>query len=325
MAVSTLLLYAVFLALSPLLLAYVVGRRVWVRTLRYHRPQEDLRIAIVGAGWSGLQCLQRFRQLGVDQVDVFERYDDIGGTWNPNLRYHVLQIHGSMTVTSFEGFPYSDDPDVQGGKVMAEEVERYIHRFADAHELRSSCRFSTNVDAISYRSQDRTATLTLTDRRTGRVETSGPCDLVVWASMAAYGNVPKLPGAQAFQGKQLHTVEYSDAEFDDIVRHGRHGDRRRQGGVRRGPGAQARLAPESRGRVEELAQDLRPLIEARSGCSSVTFFGDDAAGEWGMFVLWESQEAADAAAAVMRPKLDADLRGHLQAPPDTRLFEVLPS
>jgi cation diffusion facilitator CzcD-associated flavoprotein CzcO len=218
---ATVVLYGTFLVLSPLLLAYVVGRRTWARRLRYHRRPEELRIAVVGAGWSGMQCLQRLRELGVTSVDVFERYEDIGGTWNPHLRYHGLQIHGSMTVTSFAGFPYSDDPDVQGGKVMAEEVERYIHRFADAHELKDACRFGTRVDGLSCSSAERTATLTLTDVRTGSTRTSGPYDLVVWASMAAYGNVPRLPGAEGFRGRQLHTTQYSDAEFEDVRRSGR--------------------------------------------------------------------------------------------------------
>ncbi len=220
-AVSTLLLYLVFVVLSPLVLLYIVGRRMWARRLRFRRNPEDLRIAIIGAGWSGLQCLERFRRLGVADVDVFERYDDIGGTWSPHLRYHGLQIHGSMTVTSFDGFPYSDDPDVQGGKVMAEEVERYIHRFADRNDLLSSCRFNANVDAISYRSSDRRATLKITDTRTGEARTTHPYDLVIWASMAAFGDIPKLDGADEFRGRQLHTTQFSSAELEDIVRNDR--------------------------------------------------------------------------------------------------------
>ncbi|HEY8589051.1 MAG TPA: NAD(P)/FAD-dependent oxidoreductase [Naasia sp.] len=219
--VSTLLLYAAFLALSPLVLLYIGARRLWARRLRFRRRPEELRIAIVGAGWSGLQALQRFKELGVDQIDVFERYDDIGGTWSSNLRYHGLQIHGSMTVTSFDGFPYSDDPDVQGGKVMAEEVEHYIHRFADAHDLRRHCRFDSNVDAVDYRSADRTGTLTVTDRRTSTTRTTGPYDLVIWASMAAFGNIPQLPGAEEFTGRQLHTTQFSTTELQDMVRENR--------------------------------------------------------------------------------------------------------
>lgn len=220
-AVWTLLFYGILLALSPLIVAAIVGRRLWRRTLRYRRRPEDLRIAIVGAGWSGLQCLQRFTQLGVSDVDVFERYDDIGGTWNPHLRYHGLQIHASMTVTSFDGFPYSEDPDIQGGKVMAEEVERYIHRFAQARELLPHCQFNSRVDGLSYSSDDRTGTLSVTDTGTGDTRTSGPYDMVIWASMAAYGPIPHLAGSEAFRGKQMHTVQYSDAEFADLVREGK--------------------------------------------------------------------------------------------------------
>ncbi|WP_210509211.1 NAD(P)-binding protein [Naasia sp. SYSU D00057] len=220
-ALSTTILCAVFLALSPLVLLYVGARRLWAANLRYRRDPEDLRIAIVGAGWSGLQCLARFKSLGVQHVDVFERYDQIGGTWSPNLRYHGLQVHGSMTVTSFDGFPYSDDPDVQGGKALAEEVERYIHRFADSRDLLPHVQLHSNVDALSCRSSDRTGTLAVTDTRTGASRTSGRYDLVIWASMAAFGNVPRLPGADGFRGRQLHTTQFSDAEFDDIVRSNR--------------------------------------------------------------------------------------------------------
>jgi cation diffusion facilitator CzcD-associated flavoprotein CzcO len=217
-AVSSALLYAVFLVLSPAILLWIVVRRIWAHRLRYRRDPSTLRIAIVGAGWSGLQCLQRFKRLGVSNVDVYERSEDIGGTWAPDLRYHGLQIHGSMTVTSFDGFPYSDDPDVQGGKVMAEEVERYIHRFADAHDLRRHCRLHSRVDALRYRSSDATGVLTVTDTRTGSSHTSDPYDLVIWASMSAHGNAPQLPGSDAFRGRQLHTTQFSTEELRDIVR-----------------------------------------------------------------------------------------------------------
>ncbi|WP_207453317.1 SidA/IucD/PvdA family monooxygenase [Herbiconiux sp. SYSU D00978] len=220
-AVSTIVLYAVFLVLSPVILAHIALRRLWARRLRYRRDPERLRIAIVGAGWSGLQCLQRLKRIGVTDVDVFERYGEIGGTWSPSLRYHGLQIHGSMTVTSFDGFPYSDDPDVQGGKVMAEEVERYIARFAKAHDLLGHCRLNSNVDTVDYRSADRTGVLGITDTRTGERRTTGPYDLVLWASMSAFGEVPHLPGADVFRGIELHTTQLSGEAFDDLVSSGR--------------------------------------------------------------------------------------------------------
>ena len=55
-----------------------------------------------------------------------------------------------------------------------------------------------------------------------------------------------------------------------------------------GPGKQAA--------AQNLANDLVPAIQARPGCQAVTFFGDDSDGEHGLYVLWASQEDADAAA-----------------------------
>jgi hypothetical protein len=74
---------------------------------------------------------------------------------------------------------------------------------------------------------------------------------------------------------------------------------------------------------QSLVSDIAPLIESRPGCSGVTVFGDESAGEYGLFVLWDTEEHADAAARVVRPKLDELLSSHAKGPPDARLFRVL--
>ncbi|MDB5240714.1 MAG: hypothetical protein JWP57_1339 [Spirosoma sp.] len=217
--VFSLLFFALFIALIPVMLMTIAIQRGVIKSnYKYHRKPEDLRIAIIGGGWSGLQCLERFKKRGVSNVDVYERYDDIGGTWHKNLRYHGLQIHGSMTVTSFDGLPYSTDRDVQGGKVMAEEVERYIHRFAETNGLRSHMQFHSNVDSVNYNSTNKKGTISITDTLTGEHRESGPYDMVIWASMAAFGDVPSVKGAEKFKGKQLHTTQYKTTDFNDIIK-----------------------------------------------------------------------------------------------------------
>ena len=75
--------------------------------------------------------------------------------------------------------------------------------------------------------------------------------------------------------------------------------------------------------VQGLADELVPLISSQPGCNSVTVFGDDSAGQFGLFVLWDSQANADAAAPLVRPKLEQHLSGHAQGAPDAGLFEVI--
>jgi hypothetical protein len=75
--------------------------------------------------------------------------------------------------------------------------------------------------------------------------------------------------------------------------------------------------------AQALADELSPQIAGMQGCNGVTVFGDDRDGEYGIFVLWESEADANAAAGVIRPKLDKHLAGHVQGAPDARLFEVI--
>ena len=43
-------------------------------------------VAIIGAGWSGLQIATVLRDCGHD-VRLFEQLDDVGGTWHPANAY----------------------------------------------------------------------------------------------------------------------------------------------------------------------------------------------------------------------------------------------
>ena len=81
--------------------------------------------------------------------------------------------------------------------------------------------------------------------------------------------------------------------------------------------------PGKRAVAEKLGDELLPAIREQPGCLSASVFGDDQDGEYGVLVRWDSQEHADAAAAVIRPRLEEHLAGHVQSPPEARLFEVI--
>ena len=83
------------------------------------------------------------------------------------------------------------------------------------------------------------------------------------------------------------------------------------------------FGPGKRTVAQALADDLTPKIAAMTGCKGVSVFGDDSDGQYGLFVLWDSDANANSAAAVIRPQLEQHLAGHAQGPPDARLFEVL--
>ena len=76
--------------------------------------------------------------------------------------------------------------------------------------------------------------------------------------------------------------------------------------------------------AEALTKKLVPAIRSQPGCQGCTFFADHGAGDYGLVVLWDSREAADAAASVIGPILMggvSEASGTMQGAP--RLFDVL--
>ena len=87
---------------------------------------------------------------------------------------------------------------------------------------------------------------------------------------------------------------------------------------------QFNLGKGNRAGAEALAAKLVPAIRSQAGCQSCTFFADHDPGDYGLAVLWESREAADAAAGVIGPIMMGGVReanGTMTSPP--RLFDVL--
>jgi heme-degrading monooxygenase HmoA len=75
--------------------------------------------------------------------------------------------------------------------------------------------------------------------------------------------------------------------------------------------------------IEALVDEFDALYRAQKGFRQVLILGDEASGEYGSFSVWESKEDAEAANAVIAPRLQQALSGLLQGPSERWGFEVL--
>lgn len=75
----------------------------------------------------------------------------------------------------------------------------------------------------------------------------------------------------------------------------------------------------------DLARDLVPAIRQQPGCYAVTCFGDAESGQYFLYVLWSSEDNANAAAQVIAPRLERHLVGNTTAPPERELYPVIAS
>ena len=72
----------------------------------------------------------------------------------------------------------------------------------------------------------------------------------------------------------------------------------------------------------EIGRSVCSCPRGSEGFQKITFFGDEAAGDYGSFSLWESKEDAEAEAEAIRPQLEQAVSGIAKEPPTRRLFEV---
>jgi hypothetical protein len=84
-----------------------------------------------------------------------------------------------------------------------------------------------------------------------------------------------------------------------------------------------KLGPGQRTTIQALAREFDPLSRAQPGFNELYVIADDLTGQSGSLSVWESQADADAANAVIAPRLQRALAGRLQDPPNRWLFEVV--
>ncbi len=82
------------------------------------------------------------------------------------------------------------------------------------------------------------------------------------------------------------------------------------------------LGSGKRSEAEAIADQIVPAIRGREGCERCEFITDDAAGEYGILVLWESLPAAKAAYEVINPMLQLALSRAGAQGTSLRMFEV---
>jgi len=194
------------------------------------------RVAVIGAGPSGLAQLRAFKtalENGADipEVVCYEAQDNWGGLWNYSWRTGTDEAgfpnHGSMYRYLWsngpkEGLEFADYSfEEHFGKQIASYPPRevlfdYIEGRVNKAGVRDWCRFNNRVRDVRY--SDETGMFTVTSRDTVKdEETVEDYDHVVVASgHFSTPNVPYYPGFESFKGRVLHAHDFRDAlEFKD--------------------------------------------------------------------------------------------------------------
>lgn len=165
-------------------------------------PDVPWRVAVIGAGMSGLLAAHRLRQAGVD-VTILEKDDDVGGTWYentyPGCRVDVPNHFYSYSFLQSRAWPqfFSTQPALLD----------YFRHCADELELRPLIRFQTEV--LECRFDEAEEVWAVTTRRPDGTEQSETFQMVVSAvGQLNRPKYPDIPGQDEFSGPSFHSARW---------------------------------------------------------------------------------------------------------------------
>ena len=182
----------------------------------------DYEAIIVGAGFGGIGAGIEFSRLGIDDIVILERADDLGGTW------HVNHYPGLAVDIASVTYSYSFEPNPNWSRLFAPgaELKDYATRVADKYDLKRKMEFGTRVDAATWddaqqlwrvRSVPSGGVVSPSTKVSGDQELPGDgvrertCRYLVTATgFLSQPHVPEFPGIDTFAGKILHTANWDD-------------------------------------------------------------------------------------------------------------------
>ncbi len=192
------------------------------------------RIAIIGAGPSGLAQLRAFQSAKNNAEDIpeivcFEKQANWGGLWNYTWRTGVDQygepVHGSMYRYLWsngpkEGLEFADYSfEEHFGKQIASYPPRavlfdYIQGRVEKAGVRDWIRFETVVRRVEY--EDGKFSVTVKDLPKDTEYTEDFDHVICASGHFSTPNVPEFEGFGKFKGRVLHAHDFRDAlEFKD--------------------------------------------------------------------------------------------------------------
>jgi len=189
------------------------------------------RVAIIGAGPSGLAQLRAFASAATDGTEVpelvcYEKQDDWGGLWNYTWRTGVDEygesVHGSMyrylwsngpkECLEFADYGFEEHFNRPIASYPPREVLwDYIKGRVEKSDVRRFIRFRTTVREVTFDHASEQFIVSSHDLVNGHTSSEEFDFVVVASGHFSVPNAPHYPGFEKFLGRILHAHDFRDA------------------------------------------------------------------------------------------------------------------
>jgi cation diffusion facilitator CzcD-associated flavoprotein CzcO len=154
-------------------------------------------VAVVGAGMSGLCAAIALLRSGVTDVTIYEKADEVGGTWRDNT-YPGLTCDVPSRVYQYS---FAKNPSWTHLFSPGGEIQAYFCEIADRYALRDRIRFGTEI--VSARFEDGRWVL-----RTDAGAQASVDFLISACGVLHHPRMPSIAGLDDFGGHSFHSARW---------------------------------------------------------------------------------------------------------------------
>ncbi|KUL89216.1 hypothetical protein ZTR_03671 [Talaromyces verruculosus] len=166
---------------------------------------EQKRVFIIGGGVSGLgMAVQLQRLLGHSNFTLFEKSDNIGGTWWHN-RYPACACD---IPSHFYSYSFHLKPDWTTTYPGRDELHKYFMSVAEKYDVLRRCEFNQMCLRLVWDDKRQLWVCTFKDMNTGKI-TVREAEVVVSAiGTLDRPSYPEIEGASSFKGSIFHSARW---------------------------------------------------------------------------------------------------------------------
>lgn len=185
-----------------------------MQTVNIREQKTSARVAVIGAGPSGLAAVKNLQEQGVTEVTVFEKNSQIGGNWFHDESNEHSSIYDTTHIISSRGWSQFEDfhmPWEYPDYPSHEQVFNYFKHYTKHFDLTKYIRFNTTVLKASH-TQEGKWLLEYQDEKGNHQQ---EFDYLLVAN--GHHSDPLMPSySGSFTGEVLHAHTYKNsAKFKD--------------------------------------------------------------------------------------------------------------
>ena len=163
-------------------------------------------VVIVGAGMAGMLAAIELRKQGYKNLALFEKADNVGGTWRentyPGLSCDVPAHHYT--------YSFARNPHWSKTYASGSEIQKYFESVYESYNLKECIQFNSEVSNLSFDGEYWILDFLEQEAVTAKA-------VIVATGVLHHPKIPTLNGQDIFQGKQFHSAKWEhDLPLEDL-------------------------------------------------------------------------------------------------------------